>query len=701
MTKYEFINWVKDGIGYSKRSRWTALSEYENLIRAFLKYRKPDFSIPSIVNYGYGINYIDNYLGKIWELNVTTSCNYTSNHNTAYSPQTSSSFHKTQSTTSSSYLIHDRSGVEKGYSHLIETLEGIVSDFKQLRLSKKDLDSIKLDLIKKLNAQLIEITNEKNFILHNTSWDKLVIGFFGETNAGKSTIIESLRILLRKNTSTGRDGEIVGDGRQDFTKDYHEYNLTIKNRPFVLIDVPGIEGNEKLFENRISEALRKAHIIFYVNGHNKPVDRGTAQKIKHYMSDGVKVTVLYNVRGNVEQYEFPEDRASFINPSIKTVLKNIDSTFSSLLGNKYNKSIPVQGLLSMCAYGDFSVSRRDLNKKQNSLLNFFQEDCRGNKEQARHLIKHFSNIDQIINLIEEKSYDFKEVIFNANMIKLKGFCKRVLTDFLDMINNSSSKFILYKQQVTSFKRDNNNEITSSVDLFSKTLNLRAEKLLEDFRKDVLANVRNQAYSAIDNRSAKLASEIEALAETVVHNQSLSLSDDVNARAQKLSSIPGFSTISMSTIRTNSFSFSFNTSAIKDEDSISFSDVATTTVNTGLGAGTGVAIGSIFGPIGMLVGGIIGGGASLVSSSINRGEEQTNRAIKKANELIDAKKSHIRRYVEQMTNNYRQTIEKEISNINQKADFQIQEIISFNDCAERAKNRLNSELKYIDANGINK
>ena len=74
-------------------------------------------------------------------------------------------------------------------------------------------------------------------------WDKLVISFFGETNAGKSTIIETFRILFDSNRPLASDGNIVGNGESDYTKEYHEYDLKINGLPFILIDVPGIEGN--------------------------------------------------------------------------------------------------------------------------------------------------------------------------------------------------------------------------------------------------------------------------------------------------------------------------------------------------------------------------------------------------------------------------------------------------------------------------
>lgn len=47
-----------------------------------------------------------------------------------------------------------------------------------------------------LSAQLSRTHLEANNTLNSTEWDKLVIAFFGETNAGKSTIIETFRILF-------------------------------------------------------------------------------------------------------------------------------------------------------------------------------------------------------------------------------------------------------------------------------------------------------------------------------------------------------------------------------------------------------------------------------------------------------------------------------------------------------------------------
>lgn len=269
---------------------------------------------------------------------------------------------------------------------------------------KQDLDTIKAKntAIKQLQSGLVnsmqslihEIKDEADKALHEIPWDRLVIAFFGETNAGKSTIIETFRILFDDKRKKDNDGLIVGDGRQDFTKDYHEYNFTINNRPFTLIDVPGIEGNENEFKDIIKEALRKAHCVFYVQGHNKKPDSATAQKIKKYLGNWVNVYSIQNIRGSVSDYDEEEERETLLTPN---VLKNealIRSSFKEILEDVYKGNIPLQALVAMCAKANFSSQRPDLQKNQTKLLKYF--------DNADEILK-FSQFQTIINLVNEKS----------------------------------------------------------------------------------------------------------------------------------------------------------------------------------------------------------------------------------------------------------------------------------------------------------
>ncbi len=42
-----------------------------------------------------------------------------------------------------------------------------------------------------------------------------------------------------------QDGAIIGDGRSDFTLKTRSYPFQYNHQNFILLDVPGIEGNEK------------------------------------------------------------------------------------------------------------------------------------------------------------------------------------------------------------------------------------------------------------------------------------------------------------------------------------------------------------------------------------------------------------------------------------------------------------------------
>ena len=90
------------------------------------------------------------------------------------------------------------------------------------------------------------------------------------------------------------DGQIIGDGRSDFTRESKEFLFDINGTQVKLIDVPGIEGDEKLVENEISKAVKKAHAVFYVTSKDAAPNEGTLQKIKAHLADQTEVWTVYN-----------------------------------------------------------------------------------------------------------------------------------------------------------------------------------------------------------------------------------------------------------------------------------------------------------------------------------------------------------------------------------------------------------------------
>ena len=68
----------------------------------------------------------------------------------------------------------------------------------------------------------------------------------GEIESAISAHSTALLSAVRMQAAAHRvDGLIIGTGEADFTKDNVFYSLTYKDKPFSLVDVPGIEGDEK------------------------------------------------------------------------------------------------------------------------------------------------------------------------------------------------------------------------------------------------------------------------------------------------------------------------------------------------------------------------------------------------------------------------------------------------------------------------
>ena len=82
----------------------------------------------------------------------------------------------------------------------INSIELLGEENSELAAIKSTLDSLN----EKFKTEIEELRT-------STVWDKLCIAFFGETNAGKSTIIETLRIIYEEET---RRAEILSHQKE-------------------------------------------------------------------------------------------------------------------------------------------------------------------------------------------------------------------------------------------------------------------------------------------------------------------------------------------------------------------------------------------------------------------------------------------------------------------------------------------------------
>jgi len=99
----------------------------------------------------------------------------------------------------------------KLYSEVAEGLNGTLAQLQGLRVEHEESKQHVMGMMDKLENIQKSFSDEIALLEDNAEWDKFTIAFFGETNAGKSTIIESLRIMFDEEA---RRDAIVQNQRQ-------------------------------------------------------------------------------------------------------------------------------------------------------------------------------------------------------------------------------------------------------------------------------------------------------------------------------------------------------------------------------------------------------------------------------------------------------------------------------------------------------
>ena len=550
--------------------------------------------------------------------------------------------------------ISKKNVLEK-YLQLEKFFDDFKSKIKKLDSNHPSTRELQEKFKAKLSEMIIACENEKDVVENKIEWDKLVIAFFGETNAGKSTIIDTFRILFDDNRKPNSDGLIVGDGSSDFTKDYNKYDLKINNKPFILIDVPGMEGKEEDYKDCIKDALSQAHCVFYVNGHNKKPDSAIASKIKKYLGDWVEVHSIHNIRGDVSHYEEEEERISLINQDIAKIGLEITSAFKESLGDVYKGNLQVQALLAMCAKGNFPEERKSLRKSQEKLHRYF-----GSPEK----ILEFSNFSSIIDLVNDKTSNFTKEIIRANNQKILSIANRAQKEIQGLLSEESNNIAEIKNQLTTFKNDVAMIFSEAKkNLKSKSINIIKENINE-FKKDAFSQISDNygfshyCKSRIEEIAEKMQSELQNKTSELFDSEIERIVKTIDRKKKEIDDIKiNYSPSNIEYIIDVDCDFSIST----DELDWNMDDTADVVGSAGGGAAAGAAIGSIVPGVGTLfgalIGGVVGGVGNLVS-------DRKSKKIASAKNLFS---QQIKIIEEDITENMNDTISKIFSSLDDEKE----------------------------------
>lgn len=293
---------------------------------------------------------------------------------------------------------------------------GVEKSIKDLQNIFKNTDN-ENERLKKFNQEALEVFQKLEFeslkelksLKNNEEWENFTIAFYGETGAGKSTLIECLRLFFKeqskvvqqerfkrlystyqnnyqnderkkqnilKELHSLQDGAIIGDGRSDFTLKTRSYPFQYNHQNFTLLDVPGIEGSEKKVIDQISNATQKAHAIFYVTKTPNPPQkgeegkRGTIEKIQKQLDSQTEVWTIYN-----KPITSPRAlKDGLINESEKESLKILNKEMKNILGKHYMGYKAVSAQAAFYGLSQALIPGTDFDKKKQKFLKDFKAE---------------------------------------------------------------------------------------------------------------------------------------------------------------------------------------------------------------------------------------------------------------------------------------------------------------------------------------
>ncbi len=348
-----------------------------------------------------------------------------------------------------------KENIQKITNDLLDSLKNI----KNINLKessdehlKQSFENIKNTIIEGIDR--IKSNTEK--ILKFIEWETFNVSFFGETNAGKSTIIEAL---------TQGSGETIGDGRKDFTREIAERIY----KDIKLIDMPGIEGKEQVVRERIFEAVAKSHIVFCVVPDNKAgYEQRTLNKIKQYLekNESVKVYSIINIRAKPSSYR---NGRKLLNPSHPEIFTAIETQFREIFGKNYGKNIYLNAYLAFLS--NKNIQEKFLKDRQKA------EEIFGSIDKVRT----FSNIEELYKILHSFQNSMKRDILITNTYKL-----------LKNIENIASNLLREKKNFDKIRK----ESFGLIDEKKEKIN----KLIHEYQ--------NRAINMIDVKLSEMKSEFK-------------------------------------------------------------------------------------------------------------------------------------------------------------------------------------------------
>lgn len=406
------------------------------------------------------------------------------------------------------------SGVEKS----IKDLQSIFKNTDDKDEKLKQFNQEALEVFQKLESEsLKELESLKN----NEEWENFTIAFYGETGAGKSTLIECLRMFFKERSKMDQqerfkrldldyqenyqndernkqailnelhslqDGATIGDWRSDFTLKTRSYSFQHNHQNFILLDVPGIEGDEKKVIEQISNATQKAHAIFYVTKTPNPPQKGeerkegTIEKIQRQLDSQTEVWAIYN-----KPITSPRAlKDGLINENEKESLKILNKEMKNILGKHYMGYKAVSAQMAFYGLSSALLPESDFYKNKQKFLDFFK---------AEEWLLYKSRFQQLGEFITEA------LLENSRKKIIESNCNKALKAIEKL--QEAIKTTIYRQIDPTIR-----EIKNHHQEVCDNLDRSKEKFISDLEKSAFSKINQFESDFREEMHAHIDDDIE-------------------------------------------------------------------------------------------------------------------------------------------------------------------------------------------------
>ena len=583
----------------------------------------------------------------------------------------------------------------------------IVNELKKANFKHKDIR----ERVEKSKEQILEVNKElskKILDLKNIhEWNKYTIAFFGETNAGKSTVIEALRISLKERVKAKeyqKFEKIVAKKetlditiaktktKRDFYKDKNKllYGILLLfiNLKYWLLQNKERRILKKLAKFKDGEIIGTGiqdftqSCIDYNFSHNgkeytlidvpgiegnegkyedmilqavsrahtvfyvvsgKIPESGTVEKIKKYLKQQAEVYCIINERKN--KY-FPEDiQKSFQELHFNQQFSDeVNQKMQEVLGNFYKGSVTIQALLAF--YGVSKTIPYSQNEKYIKNRNKFLTVF--NKEE--NLLEK-SNLSSVADLILTELNNTDVKIYNINIDKIVACIDFFAFKMKEVRDENYSDHLL--DEINKQVNNANNSISKTPNSLMNNLRVAESSIINS----TFNECEQEIYDYVDKYKIKedtfkyfCESTIERAIKKIlqfykeeVERCTKSETDRINNELKRLGD------------RVKSLQTSFSSIDVSNQlqieiPSINLKDVLSFIGNVSGWAFGGAALGTIIPGVGNVVGAIIGGIIGLIVQGIKAlfgGESKEAKIKRKVNEELQYLKSEVIQKIEEL------------------------------------------------------